>query len=56
MKNRISIALCREFIRTIEGFFDRVFASLDLPPRFRARAAEDADWREARGGPYRLDN
>lgn len=38
----ISIPLCREFITTIEGFFDRVFASLDLPPRFKARAAEDA--------------
>ena len=38
----ISIPLCREFITTIEGFFDRVFASLDLPLRFKARAAEDA--------------
>ena len=32
----IAIALCQEFITTIEGFFDRVFASLDLPPRFKA--------------------
>lgn len=33
----ISIALCREFIRVVEEFFDRVFEALNLPPRFEAR-------------------
>lgn len=37
----ISIPLCQEFITTIEEFFDRVFAVLDLPPRFTPPPAED---------------
>ena len=37
----ISIPLCQEFITTIEEFFDRVFAALDLPPRFKPPPAED---------------
>ena len=38
----ISIPLCRELIETVEDFFDRVFAALGLPPRFKARAANTA--------------
>ena len=37
----IAIPLCQEFITTIEEFFDRVFAALDLPPRFKPPPAED---------------
>ena len=34
----ISIPMCRDLIETVECFFDRVFAALGLPPRFKARA------------------
>ncbi|HEY2921218.1 MAG TPA: hypothetical protein VGK77_19720 [Candidatus Binatia bacterium] len=37
----ISIPLCRDFIATVEGVFDRVFDALALPPRYQRRAAND---------------
>lgn len=38
----ISIPLCRDFIDVVEGFFDRVFEALELPPRYKARTANGA--------------
>jgi len=31
----ISIQLCRDFVETVETFFDRVFDALHLPPRYQ---------------------
>jgi hypothetical protein len=36
----IAIPLCRDFITTVERFFDRVFEALGLPPRYEARVAK----------------
>jgi hypothetical protein len=36
----IAMSLCREFVRVVEGFFDRVFEALDLPPRFGAEGTK----------------
>ena len=33
----VSIRLCRDLIETVEGFFDRVFDALNLPPRYPRR-------------------
>ena len=38
----ISVLLCRDFIATVEGVFDRVFDSLGLPPRWERRTAEES--------------
>jgi hypothetical protein len=33
----ISIPLCREFIGTVEGLFDRLFDAMHMPPRYQRR-------------------
>lgn len=38
----ISVRLCRDFLSTIEGVFDRVFDSLGLPPRWQRRTAKES--------------
>jgi hypothetical protein len=35
----ISIPMCRELIVVVEGFFDRVFDAMGLPPRYQRRNA-----------------
>ncbi len=36
----ISMSLCRELVRVVEGFIDRTFAALGLPPRFGAEPSK----------------
>jgi len=37
----ISVHVCRDFIESVEGFFDRVFEALELPPRYKRRISKD---------------